>query len=66
MIDDDRRYLEWRARVERARAKKATPAHRTYLEVASAHARRTARSFMTDVRTAAHRLSAQRRFGTER
>jgi hypothetical protein len=60
MIDDDRRYLEWRARVERARAKKAVPAHRTLLEVAPAYERRLAQTFMSNVRTAAHKLSALR------
>jgi hypothetical protein len=67
MIDDDRRYLEWRGRIERARAANAsTPqAYRAPAEVARAYERRLARSFMDTVRTASRRLSARHRFGAE-
>lgn len=67
MIDDDRRYLEWRGRMERARAANAaTPqAYRAPVEVARAYERRLARSFMENVRTVSHRLSARHRFGAE-
>lgn len=67
MINDDRRYLEWRGRMERARAANAsTPqAYRAPVEVARAYERRLARSFMENVRTVSHRLSARHRFGTE-